>query len=577
MIIDQPKPGKLQRKPALLSGRTVAALATLVRNSRIRIFYLIPVLLLVWAGLPASTLHAQSGDLVDEAKAKMLQATQFMVEEVSVHGGYVRLQTKDLSRRWGELEVFDTQIWVGGNYPLTPGMGKLFLDLYHETGEEYYYEAADKVADALIWGQLESGGWDYIIDFAGTRSKKHWYNTIGQNAWGWFEYNHYYGNATQHSNTTSATRFLLRMYVSKLDPKYKPALDKALDFVLESQFPLGGWSKRYPPTRHHQYEGRPDYTVRYNFHADVPRDNIELLIEAYNVLGEERFLDPIRRGMNFFIIAQQGNPQGGWARHLDENLEPAFGRPFEPAGISTRLTATHIRIMLRFYQYTGDRKFLARIPDAIDWLRRSKLPEHMTNDGNRTHALVMEVGTNKPLWNHRRGTGVLDGEYIVNYDYEGVDGKIYAYGDNIRIDVDELEREYERVAAMSPEEASRNSPLNVERYEGMEPPQRYLEYQHNYKYYDPTPGPRYTAPSESGVRQILEDLDGQGRWITTGEWISDPYTLDEDGNPSNTAMHSDPITATWITDDSDQEYISNRVYIDNMRQLLEFIKQESDR
>jgi hypothetical protein len=32
-------------------------------------------------------------------------------------------------------------------------MGHLFLDAYRATGDEYYYQAAEKTASALIWGQ----------------------------------------------------------------------------------------------------------------------------------------------------------------------------------------------------------------------------------------------------------------------------------------------------------------------------------------------------------------------------------------------------------------------------------------
>jgi hypothetical protein len=35
-----------------------------------------------------------------------------------------------------------------------------------------------------------------MIDFAGDRSLKEWYNTIGKNGWRLEEFQHYYGNDT---------------------------------------------------------------------------------------------------------------------------------------------------------------------------------------------------------------------------------------------------------------------------------------------------------------------------------------------------------------------------------------------
>ena len=75
-------------------------------------------------------------------------------------------------------------------------MGHLFLDAYHATGDEYYYQAAEQVAGALIWAQHPSGGWNYIADFAGDRSLREWYDTVGRNAWRLEEFQHYWGNAT---------------------------------------------------------------------------------------------------------------------------------------------------------------------------------------------------------------------------------------------------------------------------------------------------------------------------------------------------------------------------------------------
>ena len=85
-------------------------------------------------------------------------------------------------------------IWI--QPPGTPTMGHLFLDAYHATGDDYYYQAAEKVAGALIWAQHPSGGWNYMADFAGDRSLREWYDTIGKNAWRLEEFQHYWGNAT---------------------------------------------------------------------------------------------------------------------------------------------------------------------------------------------------------------------------------------------------------------------------------------------------------------------------------------------------------------------------------------------
>ena len=182
---------------------------------------------------------------VNQILEVMKRATRFMVEDVSTDGGYVWTYLPDRSRRWGELEARATQIWI--QPPGTATMGHLFLDAYHATQDEYYYRAAEAVAGALIRAQHPSGGWNYLADFAGERSLREWYDTVGRNAWRMEEFQHDWGNATfDDSSTAVSAKFLLRLYVEKRDPRYKPALDKALAFVLDSQYPIGAWPQRFP-------------------------------------------------------------------------------------------------------------------------------------------------------------------------------------------------------------------------------------------------------------------------------------------------------------------------------------------
>jgi len=145
-----------------------------------------------------ATAPAAPGNATEQDRQQILdtmkRATTFMVEKVSTNGGYVWAYLPDMSRRWGELEARDTQIWI--QPPGTATMGHLFLDAYHATRDEYFYQAAEKVSGALIWAQHPSGGWNYLADFGGDRSLRAWYDTVGRHAWRVEEFTHYWGNAT---------------------------------------------------------------------------------------------------------------------------------------------------------------------------------------------------------------------------------------------------------------------------------------------------------------------------------------------------------------------------------------------
>jgi len=506
-------------------------------------------------------ISSQDNDLADQARQTMLRATKFMIEKVSTNGGYVWFYLPDLSRRWGEMEAYKTMIWIQN--PGTVSMGHLFLDAYKTTGNEYYYQAAEKTASALIWGQSPEGGWNYMIDFAGDRSLKQWYNTIGKNGWRLEEFQHYYGNSTFDDDVTSnASRFLLRMYLEKLDPVWKPALDKVINFILQSQYPSGGWPQRYPLRQGFAKDGGEDYPSYYTFNDGVIGENVDFLIQCYLQLGQERLLEPIMKGMNFYIISQ--DTSGGWAQQLNMKLEPAGARSYEPKALLPGATIENAMMLLKYYQYTGDNKFLTGIPDAIEWLERVKLPANQTNTGKYTHSTFVEPGTNKPIYVHRKGSNVIYGKYFHDYN----DDKLLAhYGGKTRIEVKRLKSEYERLKTLSPEEATKESPLKVESFRGAGTPQDYYDLSRSY--YNFTPG-------EKQVKTIISSLDSLDRWLVKHAGISNPYSGDgvkqDLTDEYSTTNVGDETDTSPFRDPSDQEYISTSEYIRNMNLLISYLK-----
>ena len=433
----------------------------------------------------------------------MLKATRFWVDRVSTRGGYLWRYLPDLSRRWGEMEAYESQITV--QPPGTPTMGEVFLDAYRATGDEAYYEAAAQAARALVQGQHESGGWHYFIDFAGAASLRRWYDTIGRNGWRLEEHQRYHANATfDDSVTAAAARFLLRMYLEKRDPAFKAPLDKAVEMMLESQYPNGGWPQRYPPRPSEAGGGQVDYTSYVTFNDDVIWQNIQVLLQAYRTLGDSRLLEPIRRGMDVYLLAQLPAPQAGWAEQYTLDLQPAAARTYEPAALYTRNTVEHVLLLIRFYRLTGERKYLTRIPEALDWLERCRLPRELTDGGRFTHPTLVEIGTDRPLFLHRVGSNVVNGRYSASYDL-GRPIVHCAGGGRAVIDVAALRKAYEAAEALPPGEATQGSPL----VQGARPTDRVDWADEEQE----TRGPDRSS-DEAEVRRIIAALDGQGRWLT---------------------------------------------------------------
>ena len=334
--------------------------------------------------------------------ATMKRATTFMVEKVE-HQRRLRLgYLPDLSRRWGEMEARASMIWI--QPPGTPTMGHLFLDAYHATGDDYYYQAAEKVAGALIWGQHPSGGWNYMVDFAGERRCASWYDTVGKNGWRLEEFQHYWGNATfDDAGTAEASKFLLRLYVEKRDPKYKPALDKAIASSSTASIRIGALAAAVPAAAGVQRtHGKPDYTSFPTFNDDVAAENIDFLLMCYQALGDDAAARSDPRGMNAFLVTQQPAPQAGWALQYTPDLKPVGARTYEPDALVTHTTASNVELLMRVlpahrrHEVPGPDPRGARLARIRDARRAGVAP------AGRTHPTFIEIGTNKPLYVHRR-------------------------------------------------------------------------------------------------------------------------------------------------------------------------------
>ena len=290
------------------------------------------IILSILAALPLQAARPK-GLTDDQVRATMKKATTFMVEKVSNNGGYLWNYAPDFSRVWGELECKPSMMWIERG---TPAMGNVFLDAYHATGDEYYLKAAEEAAAALIWAQLPCGGWNYMADFAGEASLKDWYKTVASGyQYCAQEHLHYSGNATFDDGTIDAAGFLLRMYAEHWDPRYRPAIDKAIDFMIQSQYPVGGWPQRWPLRYDFVKEGKPDYSSFITINDGVHTGNINFLLDCWQILGEERVLEPIQRAMSCVLVLQGGKPQAGWA--MQHQLDLGYTRP------CARLRAARLR------------------------------------------------------------------------------------------------------------------------------------------------------------------------------------------------------------------------------------------
>jgi len=282
----------------------------------------------------------------------------------------------------------------------------------------------------------------------------------------------------------------------------------------------------------------------------VAGENIDFLVQCYQGLGDPRLLDAIRRGMNAFVVAQQGPPQPGWGLQYAPDGKPAGARTYEPLSLTTHTTATNIGLLLKFYRLTGDTRYLARVPAAIDWLESLTLPPGVAPAG-RTHPTFVELVTNKPLYVHREGSNVVNGRYYFDHDPKNT---IVHYSSFRSVNVAGLRKQYAEAAALRPEEVLRTSPLA--------PGAGAL------------PLPRFVAVEPAGggnADQVIASLTAAGYWLAPLGYNSHPFT-----RQATAARAPGDFAQTHVGDETDTSPypddalrgISTAAYIRNMSVLI---------
>src|SRR6185503_624172 len=317
----------------------------------------------------------------DPALQAMKKAATYYRTKVARHGGYVYYTGVDLQERWGEGRATADQIWV--QPPGTPTVGLAYLRAYSATKDPWYLEAARETAEALAYGQLESGGWTNLIDFNPKGGRVGKYRVGKGGNWN--------SSSLDDGQTQSALLLLIRADEA-LEFKHAAIHDAArygLEALLKAQFPNGAfpqvWTgpvaarpvvKASYPEYDWKTEGRiKNYWDLYTLNDGLAGSVLDPLVEAHRVTKDDRFRESIERLGDFLILARMPEPQPAWAQQYTVEMHPAWARKFEPPAITGWESQDVMETLIRIARITGKQKYLDPVPRALEYLKKSLLPD----------------------------------------------------------------------------------------------------------------------------------------------------------------------------------------------------------
>jgi PelA/Pel-15E family pectate lyase len=423
--------------------------------------------------------NAAAPDLKEDALQALKKAATFYRTQVASHGGYVYYTSADLKDRWGEGKATPQQVFV--QPPGTPTVGLAYLKAWRATGDAYYLDAAREAAEALVYGQLESGGWQQVVDF----------DPQGKNA-GRYRKGRGGGrniSSLDDGQTSSALRLLIRADEAlgfKNADIHEAAL-YGLQALLKAQFPNGAFPQVWAgpveakpvvkagyPEYDWKTEGRvKNYWDLYTLNDCISGYVFETLAEAHRAYKDEKYKAGLEKLGDFLLLAQMPDPQPAWAQQYTYEMRPAWARKFEPPAVTSWESQDVMETLIRISLFTGKKKYLEPIPAALEYLKKSLLP-----DGKL--ARFYELRTNKPLY--------MDGKYQLTYDDSAAPSH-YGWKQESRLDRIEKALRAAQGGTESPGlDAGLRSKEGIVRPAGQTP--------------------------EEMVRKVVASLDGEGRWVS---------------------------------------------------------------
>lgn len=174
--------------------------------------------------------------------------------------------------------------------------------------------------------------------------------------------------------TTDELRFLARVYTATKEDAYQGAFNRGLDYVLDGQYPNGGWPQSYPPGK-----GYPRH-ITFNDHAMVRL--LEFVREVATGAGYG-FVDDARRkraaaafdrgiGCILKCQIQVGDRLTAWcAQHDEVDFQPRSARSYELATLSGAESVGITRLLMSLDEPSPE---IARaVEAAVAWFEAVKL------------------------------------------------------------------------------------------------------------------------------------------------------------------------------------------------------------
>jgi PelA/Pel-15E family pectate lyase len=272
-------------------------------------------------------------------------------------------------------------------------------DVLRQPAGWYGSAEARGIADFVLQHQRKSGGWPKEADMTRAPAR----DSLAAAA--------LHPDSTLDNGATM-TQIRLLVLVSRATgvPRYRNALIRGLDYLLDAQYPNGGWPQFFPL--------RTDYSRYITFNDNAMIGAMTILDEVSRGVAPLDGMDDTRRakartavarGVEVILASQirvDGRLTAWCAQHDEATFVPRGARTYEHPSISGQESVGIVRFLMS--RDGADARIVAAVDAAVAWFRTVRLP----GDPPRW-ARFYQIGTNRPIFSGRDG--------IVRYKLEEIE------------------------------------------------------------------------------------------------------------------------------------------------------------
>lgn len=284
------------------------------------------------------------------------------------------------------------------------------FELDSDTPPDYFrQEATQRLAQVVQSYQTPTGGWSKAVDYtAGPRQPgTHWTSQKGD-AW------HYCGTIDNRT-TTEQIKLLAGVTGATGDATTRAAAVRGLEYLLEAQYPNGGWPQNYPvESGYHEAITLNDNAMIHVLEVLLAAaQQRPLLAPVVDAALAARCQAAVERGLaclDRMQVVQQGQRTVWCAQHHPLTLAPVRARAKEPPSLSGGESVEVVRFFMRQAPVTAESQ--AIVTAALKWfdthrltgLRKVKTAEGKTDyidDASSTEvywARFYDLNTGKPIF-----------------------------------------------------------------------------------------------------------------------------------------------------------------------------------